>query len=162
MLATLAAGARRHERRPVSPPAPNLMEGIVKKPVLLLVCLSLLGTLIAGCDDGYIDLGGSLSGPTPTGTLSVTTSTTGADIDSDGYAVMVHNHRGQPIGVNATVTFPDVPAGTYSVELWYVASNCTVSGGNPRYVSVSQYHTARITFDITCSALTGSLDVSTS
>src|SRR2546430_8440118 len=46
----------------------------------------------------------------PPGALTVSTSTTGADLDPDGYTVTVDGTQSQPIGDNASVTFPDVAA----------------------------------------------------
>src|SRR5205807_1327788 len=49
----------------------------------------------------------------------------------------------------------------HTVELTGIAGNCTVSGQNPRTVSVPTSGTTT-TFTITCAAITGSLTVTTS
>jgi Tol biopolymer transport system component len=99
-----------------------------------------------------------------TGDLEVTTATTGADLD-DQYSVTIDDGSGQSsqsIGVNDVFTFADLAPGDYSVELTDVATNCSVSGNNPRTVTVSESSTAQTTFNVSCTALTGNLDVITS
>jgi len=101
--------------------------------------------------------------PPTTGPLTVTTSTTGADLDPDGYTVTVDGTNTKPIGTNSNgVTFPDLSATSHSVELTGVASNCTVSGSNPRSVNVAAGSGGSTAFAVTCAAPpSGSLTVST-
>lgn len=102
--------------------------------------------------------------PPTSGDLAVTTTTTGDNRDPDGYTVTVGGSS-QAIGINDSKTFPGLAAGGYAVELTGVASNCAVSGPNPRTVTVSAGATASTTFAVTCTALpppTGSLRVTTS
>ena len=92
--------------------------------------------------------------PTPpptTGNLTVTTTTGGTGSDPDGYTVTVDG-ASQAIGVNSTVTFQGLVAGSHSVSLSGIASNCTVSGQNPRTVTVTAGGTQQTNFTITCSA----------
>ena len=93
----------------------------------------------------------------PPGALTVSTSTTGADLDPDGYTVTVDGTQSQPIGDNASVTFPDVAAGDHSVGLSGIASNCSVSGANPQTVTVSSNSTASTTFEVSCRAIVAEL-----
>lgn len=99
------------------------------------------------------------------GTLTVTTSTTGSDLDPDGYTVTVDGGAAsQPIATNGSVSFAG-PAGDHSVGLSGVAANCTVSGANPRTVTVPSGGTVSTTFSVTCAATgggTGSVTVTTS
>lgn len=88
--------------------------------------------------------------PSSTGTLQVDTSTTGDDIDPDGYTVSVTGQTSQAVGVNGSVSFSNLAAGNYQVQLTGVAANCTVGGSNPRVVAVSSGSTATTTFDVTC------------
>jgi len=101
--------------------------------------------------------------PPTTGTLTVTTSTTGADLDPDGYTVTVDGTNPTPIGTNSSgVTFPGLSAASHSVELTGVASNCTVSGSNPRSVNVAAGSGGSTGFAVTCAAPpSGNLTVST-
>jgi hypothetical protein len=101
------------------------------------------------------------TGPS-TGNLTVSTSTTGSNIDPDGYTVTVDGGASQAIGANGSVTFSALAAGSHSVALSGVAGNCTVSGGSSRTVSVPAGGTATTSFAISCTATTGNLTVSTS
>jgi len=88
-----------------------------------------------------------------TGTLSVTTVTTGDDIDSDGYTLMIDGSQSGSIGANATRSFPDFVVGPYLVELSGVAANCTVSGSNPRTENITKDATTTTRFDVSCQAV---------
>src|ERR1051325_4424132 len=98
------------------------------------------------------------------GTLTVTTSTTGSDLDPDGYTVIVDGGAAsQPIATNGSVSFTG-PAGDHTVALSGVAANCSVSGANPRTVTVPSGETVSTTFSVTCAATgggTGSVTVTT-
>ncbi|MGH2375579.1 MAG: Ig-like domain-containing protein [bacterium] len=100
-----------------------------------------------------------------TGSIRVTTATTGADLDSDGYTVNVDEGAGQPLPapVNGSFTYPGVPPGEHPIELYDIASNCAVSGANPQTVTVTAGATAEVAFAIACTALigAGSLRVTT-
>ncbi len=91
--------------------------------------------------------------PTQSGTggLTVKTSTTGSNLDPDGYTVTIDGTVSQPIATNGSVTVT-VPTGANPVALSGVAANCTVSGANPRTVSVPAGGTGTTTFSVTCSA----------
>jgi hypothetical protein len=101
----------------------------------------------------------------PTGAIEVTASTTGVDADPDGYLVTVNGSQSQHIGVNASVTFSNVAAGERTVELTGLAANCSVTGDNPRSVTVTAGETAQMAFAVVCtgsSGGTGSIAVTTS
>ena len=105
--------------------------------------------------------------PPTSADLTVTTSTTGADLDPDGYTVTLDAGASQPIASNSSsgVTFPSVPAGNHSVALSGVAANCSVTGGPSRGVTVIAGQPASVAFSVTCTAIpptTGSLTVTTS
>src|SRR5205823_12781677 len=93
--------------------------------------------------------------------LTVTNSTTGQDLDPDGYTVTVDGGQSRSLGVNTSTTYSGLTATSHTVELTGIAGNCTVSGQNPRTVTVATSGTTT-TFTITCAALTGSLTVTTS
>jgi len=103
--------------------------------------------------------------PPTTGDLTVTTNTSGSDLDPDGYTVTVDQAGSKSIATTGgSATFPGLPAGNHSVLLSDVASNCTVSGANPRTVSVPAGGNATTGFSVTCTALpptTGDLIVTT-
>src|SRR5438309_1386348 len=100
-----------------------------------------------------------------TGTLTVTASTTGSNLDPDGYTVTLDGNAStsQPLATNGgTATFKAVAAGSHSVALSGVATNCTVSGPNPQSVTVPADGTASASFTVTCVAQTGTLTVTAS
>src|SRR5437763_89734 len=86
------------------------------------------------------------------GDLYVSTSTTGVDLDPDGYTVTVDGGASQPMASNGTVTFTGVAAGSHTVALSGIAGNCVVGGANPRTVTVPAGGTATTTFAVTCNA----------
>lgn len=91
--------------------------------------------------------------PASPGTLQVDTSTTGDDIDPDGYSVSVTGQTSQAVAVNGSVSFPNLTAGNYQVELTGVAANCTVAGSNPRTVAVAGGgSTTMTTFAVACAS----------
>ncbi len=106
--------------------------------------------------------------PTPpptTGDLTVTAATTGGSPDLDGYLVSVDGGAAQRITINGSTTFTGLSAGSHSVTLGDLASNCTVSGANPRTVTVITGQTVTASFAVSCPTpppLTGSLAVTTS
>jgi len=103
--------------------------------------------------------------PPPTGNLAVSTSTTGSNLDPDGYTVTVDGGASQAIGTNGSVTFTGLSAGSHTAVLSGVAGNCTASGGTSRTVNVPSGGTASTSFAVSCVATpppTGNLAVSTS
>jgi len=80
----------------------------------------------------------------------VSTSTTGSSLDPDGYTVTVDGGSAQAIGINASVSYTNLTAGNHTVAISGVATNCTVSGGTSRTVSVPSGGTATTTFTVTC------------
>ncbi len=97
----------------------------------------------------------------PTGTLELTTSTSGDDLDEDGYTVAVDGTDRGPVGIDETVTF-DLPTGDREVELRGIADNCEVQGENPRILPVNEEQTTPTTFAVVCAETDGSIDVSVS
>lgn len=85
-----------------------------------------------------------------TGTLRITTVTSGAQLDPDGYLFSVDGGTSQPIGVNATATMVSVAAAQHIVGLSDVAGNCTVQSTNPQSVTVSAGVTTDAIFVVTC------------
>src|SRR5438067_2250303 len=102
--------------------------------------------------------------PPPTGDLTVTNSTTGQDLDPDGYTVTVDGGQSRSLGVNTSTTYSVLTATSHTVTTPCRSGNCTVSGQNPRTVTVATSGTTT-TFTITCAALpppTGNLTVTNS
>src|SRR6266566_475575 len=86
-----------------------------------------------------------------TGTLTIVTSTTGSNVDPDGYTLTIDGSSSQPIAANDTVTVT-ASAGDNPVALSGVAANCAVSGANPRTVTVAAGGADTTTFAVTCGA----------
>lgn len=122
-----------------------------------LVCL--IG-MFAGCSDEP-----SSPPPGPSfGTLRVTVSTSGADVDADGYLVIVDRSQ-VPVRVpaNGQLTFPGLGMGTHTIDLAEVAPNCLVVGGPSTITISSPDPIVDVDVHVTCSALgTVRVTVSTS
>jgi len=95
-----------------------------------------------------------------TGSVTVTTTTSGPDQPS-GYTVGVTGAASQSIGASSSVTFSGLATGSHTVTLGGVPGNCSVSGGTSQTVTVTAGGTATAAFSISCTALTGSLTVTT-
>jgi TolB protein len=121
------------------------------------LCVAALALLTCAA----LSCGGDDEGPTglTVGALQVTLSMTGEELDPDGCQVSVDGGSPEVITAGSSVSFTGLEAGSHSVLLDDVASNCTVAGPNPRSVSVAVGTTTPVTFGVTCSATTGSLVV---
>jgi hypothetical protein len=116
--------------------------------------LTLVGAGIAGCGGDN-----DVTSPATSGTLEIRTSTTGVEMDADGYAVQVDGGTAQAIGVAATIQSTEVAPGVHAVQLTGMAANCALAGENPRTATVAAGETATVSLEITCSASTGGLQV---
>src|SRR5205809_991613 len=98
-----------------------------------------------------------------TATIEITAATSGTDVDPDGYTVQVDAGTAQTLAVTGTIRFEGLQAGSHTVTLAGAATNCPVAADNPRTVSVTtgavKRDTARTTFQVTCGAATGSIQV---
>jgi hypothetical protein len=117
--------------------------------------LILLLTGIAACG------GSDLIAPVTDGTLEVVTATGGTELDPDGYTVSLDGGQPAPIGITATLSLPHISAGSHSIAITGLTSNCAVQGDNPRQVTVAAGGSARADFTVVCSARVGVLEVST-
>ena len=113
-----------------------------KRALALCACAAYL-LLVAACDE--------TNAPT-VGTVRVSVTTTGGDVDLDGYSVMVDGASPQTVPVNETVVISSVPSGAHAVALSDVAANCTVAGQNPRPVTVTGGETVEVGFVVSCVA----------
>lgn len=96
----------------------------------------------------------------PRGDLSVATTTSGADLDPDGYEVSIDGGTATPIGLDDSLTFPELSVGDHQVELTGLAPNCAIQGENPRSVPVADGQTTPTTFAVLCQITTGTIRVS--
>lgn len=110
----------------------------------IAAAISVLGS--CGSDD--------LTRPTE-GTVQITTSTSGSDLDADGYTVSVDGGPPQAIGIRDTLNLPEMEPGEYPVVLAGVAPNCTPGFGvNQRTATVLAGDTVRVAFAVTCESVT--------
>ena len=66
--------------------------------------------------------------PPATGSLTLTTVTTGPTPDPDGYRFDVDDGDAQPIGINASVTIASLAQGPHAVRLRGASPNCAIAG----------------------------------
>ena len=86
-----------------------------------------------------------------TGNADVTIATTGANLDPNGYSLVVNDGTPIPIAdVNATVLVPSLAAGDNTFRLDDVAANCAVTEGAEQTITVTDQQTADVTYTITC------------
>jgi Tol biopolymer transport system component len=88
--------------------------------------------------------------PATTGTLTITTATTGPHPDPDGYSLKLDGNPLETVPANATVQHTQINPGTHTLELGGVAANCALSGGNPRTVTIVAGETTTVGFMVTC------------
>ena len=89
-----------------------------------------------------------------TGSVHVTITTTGTDIDPNGYVVCVSSSLNNcfwsgGVHANDVITISSVTAEPHTVSLSGVAANCTVSGGAVA-VTVPAHGTVNVAFDVAC------------
>jgi hypothetical protein len=89
---------------------------------------------------------------TGAGSLVVTTTTSGAPEDPDGYVLRIDDTE-RAIGDDETVTISPLAAGPHQVGLDGVAGNCTVDGDNPRPVDLAGGAAAAVEFRIVCAGV---------
>ncbi len=86
------------------------------------------------------------------GYVHVTVTSSGGDLDADGYTVVVDAEQPRKLdGSTATVveTFY-LATGSHRVTLGNVAANCTVTGTTSRTVSVTVGGVAEVAFEVVC------------
>ncbi len=111
------------------------------------------GFFVVACDDDPVE-------PT-TGSITVNTTSSGAEIDADGYTISVDGSGATAIDATGSVTIENVTPGARSVMLDGVAGNCSVDT-NPAAATVTAGETATVDFAVTCAATMGAVKVTTS
>jgi len=106
-------------------------------------------TLAAACRD--------IPGPV-SGDLQATVTTTGTDLDPDGYAIALDGAIARPIAINGTMTLTGLGTGSHTLVLSGLAPNCALNGPNPQQIMVAAHQTAQVSFAVVCIAL-ASLDI---
>src|SRR4051812_8600559 len=108
--------------------------------------LSLVLALAAGCQDA--------TGPR-TGSIRLSLTTSGLDVDPDGYVVSVDDRLTATVGANGAITIPDIHGGTHVLRLGGVASNCSVDEGAERKLTVTAGQELSATFAVSCTGAGG-------
>lgn len=88
--------------------------------------------------------------------LSVTVSTSGSDLDPDGYIVLLDGDPAR-LGLNDTHVFTDLTPDRYRLALTDVAVDCGVTTDNPLTVDLPGGTTIQASFDVSCRRLRGTL-----
>jgi len=84
------------------------------------------------------------------GRLRAEVSTSGQNVDPDGYTIAVNDSVSKDVGPNGSAAFADLGRGNLQVELSGIAANCSVEGSNPRTVSVAAESTTSTSYSISC------------
>jgi hypothetical protein len=88
--------------------------------------------------------------PVLVGTISVTTVTTGAQPDPDGYMAALDEARAQQIPTNGTVSWENIAVGTYGIRLDGVSGNCIVDPTPPLFVTLMADSSLQTQFAVDC------------
>jgi Tol biopolymer transport system component len=145
-LTNIAAGA--HNVRLTDVPATCTVQGASPAAV----------TITAGATT---ELTFNVACSTTTGSVLVSVVSSGEPADPDGYVASLDGAPGQPLATNGNVRFSTVPAGSHTIALSGLATTCHVSGGPSREITVAVGATAEASFVVTCSATTGTIQVTT-
>jgi len=89
--------------------------------------------------------------PPATGSLTVTTTTTGSNLPA-GYTVTLDTGQSGTIGANDSITATGIAAGDHTLTLSGVPGNCTLGSPNPQAVTITAGSTTQVGFAISCTA----------
>src|SRR5690606_25980122 len=99
-------------------------------------------TLLLGCN------GDSMPPHTP-GSVVVTVTTTGDDVDADGYSITLGSQE-RSVQASGSTTLDGPEAGSYDVTVGAAAANCSVGGDATRSVTVSEAQSTSVSFEVEC------------
>ena len=85
-----------------------------------------------------------------TGSLEITTTTTGEPSTGDGYSYILDENPAEPIAFNTTIHLTDLLVGSHTIQLTTLPEGCTVSSQNPVTVGVTDDVLATATFEVSC------------
>jgi hypothetical protein len=85
------------------------------------------------------------------GFVRVAVTTTGGDLDTDGYSVLLDNSNFKLVKDTAVESFY-VPSGEHTVSITALADNCAATGPTSHTVSVEKGQYVTVTFDVVCLA----------
>ena len=102
---------------------------------------AIAATLLTACDDA--------TAPSP-GSLEISITTLGGDLDEDGYLLIIGAERQLPVHRNASILLHDIRAGTHVLLLEGVAANCALEGTQSPSITVGSGEVARVALTVTC------------
>lgn len=112
--------------------------------------LSLGVAAAVGCSsENGSDMTDPNGGPT-TGTIRVSTATSGDQPDPDGYGLELDDTSAGTLGVDDVLVLEEVTPGGHDVRLTGVADNCTVNGSDLRTTNVVAGDTSNLTYNVDC------------
>lgn len=88
--------------------------------------------------------------PDLSGGFSVSVSTTGTELDEDGYALSVAGEALRHIGINAVEVFTGLAPGVHLVTLKDLAEGCSMVGGNPQPFTVVKDKVVQVRLQVVC------------
>ena len=85
-----------------------------------------------------------------TGSLRITSATTGSYVDPDGYLYAIDTSTMQTLPANGTLLLDGLSAGSHTLAVSGVADNCTVGGGSSRSVAIADGTVTDVTLAVVC------------
>jgi hypothetical protein len=114
-----------------------------------IVVLSVAG-IVAACSDGTL--------APITGSLQLTVTTSGVDLDPDGYAVTLDSGQAYALPANGTLVLDSVYAGSHLLTVQGLTANCSAAN-NPRTVTVPSGGSLAVSIAVTCVSNTGLVSI---
>jgi hypothetical protein len=94
------------------------------------------------------------------GSLVVVASTSGTNLDPDGYTISLDDSTPTPIETNGAITFTNLADGDHEITIDGLENNCTITeGSRSRTVTVTSNASASETFFVFCGPPAGALVV---
>lgn len=118
-----------------------------------------IGLPVGGLLLAVLGCGGDAVTAPSTGSLAITTATSGPEPDADGYTVSIDGGIEVAIGVNGSHRQENMEPGNHTVRLGGVAPNCGIAGDNPHAVAVNPGSSATVAFTVTCGVAGGGLTI---
>src|SRR6202521_424178 len=106
------------------------------------------GAVLTGLSCGGGDITSSVI--PGTGSLQITSSTSGPAPDGNGYTVTLDGTDREALGTDAVVTLTGISPGDHVITLKGVAANCQVQGGSSHNVRITAGEKATVEFAVTC------------
>ena len=108
--------------------------------------------VLPGCGDG------PMAPPTPT--LRVSVSTTGVDVNADGYVLRGGDIEQAIASAPSVTVYRDLAPGSYEIRLEGLDANCAFDGPAVVSVTIVEGQLSSVSFRVQCTATTGAFQVS--